>query len=945
MRVHSLLAANASRHTRIGRSVPPGWWITFGPVKLLLAPKWLRRLVTVPAMLVVFVWLLGLLPLWLLVAAFVSRFVPGRWRVFRLTWFATIYLALEVVTLTALFCLWVSAGFGTSLGSERSISRHHRLLAWFLRRLMATATFTFGLTFVRDGDARDDGQVADPSRPLLVFSRHAGAGDSFLLVDAVANGSARRRPIIVLKDVLQLDPAIDVMLNRIGAGFVRSGDGARDGFIDELARLAGTAGPTDAVVLFPEGGNFTQARRARAIDQLGGIGRPDLAARAERLTHLLPPKPLGVNTVIDAAPDADIVFVGHTGLESLSTARDLWRNFPIDHTVTTRIWRVRHDEIPPEADREQWLYDQWQEIDDWVGSTMAAEEAVRAAAAAAATGRPITLRQRLRSTGSFGSALGALVFWWASLTPSMLPRSPLIQAAVGAICAAIGFGLGGALYRASRRVMSLKRWAVPSRVREGATTALLVLGTLALLIGPWRWLRWQREHRRLVTMPPLSAWSIVPMMLLTVVVLLLLLTIARMVTHVVYRFDRAVATRIRVSWSRWLVVAAVIGLLSWSSGVAVTAFTNWADQEFGAFDTTTADGVVVPTSNLISGGPESLVDFDDLGYQGRTFVGRAPTPAELSEFTGDDAVMQPIRVYVGLDSAGSTEERVALAVDELRRTGAFDREVLVVATPTGTGWINPNAARTLEYMHRGDTAIVGVQYSFLPSWVGNLIDTGSPPELGVALFEGVHAAWSELPADARPKLIVFGESLGSFGGEEAFIDRDGDDSAAASLASLVSRTDGALFVGPTRSNPVWGPVVDGRDPGSRPWRPVWASQPNLRVATTSAEIGADPDAWPTPRVLYLNHSSDAVGTWEPDNLWSNPGWADDPAPPDIPSAARWRPIVSFAQESFDLMNGFSAAPGFGHDYRNHLTSAWAAVAPADGWTDADTARLDEHLGL
>jgi uncharacterized membrane protein len=126
---------------------------------------------------------------------------------------------------------------------------------------------------------------------------------------------------------------------------------------------------------------------------------------------------------------------------------------------------------------------------------------------------------------------------------------------------------------------------------------------------------------------------------------------------------------------------------------------------------------------------------------------------------------------------------------------------------------------------------------------------------------------------------------------------------------------------------------------------VWASQPNLRVATTSAEIGADPETWPTPRVLYLNHASDAVGTWEPDNLWSNPGWADDPAPSDIPSDARWRPIVSFAQESFDLMNGFSAAPGFGHDYRNHLTSAWAAVAPAEGWTDADTARLDEHLGL
>ena len=234
-----------------------------------------------------FVWLLGLLPLWLVVAAFISRFVPGRWRAFRLTWFLVVYLAFELITLAALFVLWVASGFGATLRSEASIARHHRLLAWFLRRVMGSARFTFGLQFV---DASDDGRTADPERPLLVFSRHAGAGDSFLLVDAIANGPQPRRPLIVLKDLLQLDPVIDVMLHRVGASFVTSGQRAGDAVVAEVARLAAGAGPSDALVLFPEGGNFTSERRERAIEKLDLIGRPDLAVRAEHLTHLLPPE-------------------------------------------------------------------------------------------------------------------------------------------------------------------------------------------------------------------------------------------------------------------------------------------------------------------------------------------------------------------------------------------------------------------------------------------------------------------------------------------------------------------------------------------------------------------------------------------------------------------------------------------------------------------------------
>jgi len=339
-------------------------------MKLLLRYTILRRIITVPALVLVFVWVLGLLPLWLLIAAFVSRYVPGRWRVLRLAWFAMLFLALEVVMLASLFVLWVGFGFGWRLRGERSMAVHHRLAAWYLRRLVGSARFTFGLSFVMDDP---EGVAPDAARPALVFSRHAGAGDSLLLVNAVLNGDPPRRPKIVLKDLLQLDPTIDVLLNRVGAAFVPSTGRAGDLVTAAIARMAREADARDALVLFPEGGNFTEGRREKAIAKLEQIGRSDLADRAENLERLLPPKVLGVSTAIDAAPTAMVVFVGHAGLERLSSARDIWKNVPMDHTIRIRIWRVPAEDVPPMPERETWLYEQWEAIDEWLGGVAASD--------------------------------------------------------------------------------------------------------------------------------------------------------------------------------------------------------------------------------------------------------------------------------------------------------------------------------------------------------------------------------------------------------------------------------------------------------------------------------------------------------------------------------------------------------------------------------------------
>jgi uncharacterized membrane protein len=554
---------------------------------------------------------------------------------------------------------------------------------------------------------------------------------------------------------------------------------------------------------------------------------------------------------------------------------------------------------------------------------------------------PIRIRQRLTAPPPLGAWIGALALWWLSLRPSLLPRSALIQAVISAICVAVGYGLGGLVGRIVAG-SARRRDHLPSpAARRNVVVASAVVAVVAIGLGSTRWIRWQRDQRGLVQLGGLS-WTSVPVMLvLTVLLSAIIIAIARLVRHLVARIDRAVAKRMQRRAARWTVATIVTaGLLIGSSFVA-RSFADWADTNFGAFDGTTAEGVEPPTSPTASGSPASLVEWDALGFEGRNFVAGAPTIAEIESFDPDVTALEPIRVYVGLDSADSVEERVDLAIAELERTGAFERAVLVAVTPTGTGWVDPDAARTIEYMYGGDTAIVSVQYSFLPSWIAFLLDTTSPKELGTALFDGIHEAWAALPEDDRPVLLAFGQSLGSMGGETAFA----EPSISGSIDSITSRYDGALFTGPTRNNAIYGMLVDERDPGNPTWRPAVAAEPNLRVANRIADIDPTDESWESPRVLWVHHPSDAIGTWRLSNLWSPPGWADDPAPYDVPPAATWVPFVTFVQESFDLMAGFSATPGFGHDYRTDFVHSWAAIAPPGGWTAADSDRLRTHLGL
>ena len=327
--------------------------------------RWVRRLLIDPGFVVGMAVVALSLPVVLVVVAFLSRYVPGKWRPLRIIWFLFLYLVVDVVAVVGLFLLWIVSGFGWRIRSPGFQKTHYRLFGWMLRRVVASAKFTFKVKTVPEGEIpRTFGEGR--SRPILILSRHAGPGDSLLVMDGLYNRFGRQ-PRIVLKEFLQWDPAIDIMLNRLPSAFVPATGKAGNPVIEAIEAMTASMDVNDAFVIFPEGGNYTIKRHLRAIQKLKEIGRPDLAERAESLKNTLPPKPKGVMTALAAAPGkTDVFFIGHSGLETLVSFGDIWRGMPMGTQVAIKAWYFPAERIPPPEEQETWLYDIWGEIDSWI---------------------------------------------------------------------------------------------------------------------------------------------------------------------------------------------------------------------------------------------------------------------------------------------------------------------------------------------------------------------------------------------------------------------------------------------------------------------------------------------------------------------------------------------------------------------------------------------------
>lgn len=561
--------------------------------------------------------------------------------------------------------------------------------------------------------------------------------------------------------------------------------------------------------------------------------------------------------------------------------------------------------------------------------------------------RPRPRARLLGPLGRTGTAT-ALLFAAVSFAPTQMPRTFVAQGAMTGASAAIGYALGA--------LIAVIVGAVVGRVSGATHRSDALLGRWAwqligiavvavVALGLFAWPRWQDEHRELVAMDPAPVWWPAPMLITALVVAALLGLLGRLVGAGVLGLHRFSSRRFPggLATPATIVLVVIIGSFVLRD-VLGTWFVDRTQDAFGTVDTSTTEGTERPTSPLVSGSPDSLAPWDTLGRQGRDFVAGATDRGLLAEFHGDGVELaEPIRVYAGLRSADTAEERADLAVAELERTGAFDRAVLVVTTVTGTGWVDPDAARAIEVLHRGDTAIVAIQYSFLPSWISTFLDDGRATEAGEVLFDTVHEVWSGLPVDARPTLVVFGQSLGSYGAEAAFTGPD----AASSIAAITARTDGALFTGPTNDNELWRQLITSRRPDSPVWRPVLeAAVPGgeaVRFFNDDAQLAELDPTWDGPRIVYVQHASDPVTFWGMDSLWSRPEWMDLPRGPDVPTRGTWFPVVTWVQGVFDLMAGFGAPPGHGHDYRLAFAGAWSQIVPPEGWTSDDTRRLAAFL--
>jgi uncharacterized membrane protein len=540
--------------------------------------------------------------------------------------------------------------------------------------------------------------------------------------------------------------------------------------------------------------------------------------------------------------------------------------------------------------------------------------------------------------------VGAL-FFCHTLTPSLLPRDRIMGGVIGGINAAIGYGIGvlaGAVVRMSLRGRTW--WPLTRRWRYTLRTGVVALsiGVSLLMVLPAA--AWQRQIAAIMGIEGPATTRYLRVVVVAVVVGAALIAAVRLIKDVIAALARLMIRRWHLDneVAMFIVTAIVVVLVvTLVNGVLVRGLLAGASAVFQPRNTTTRPGVEQPQKPEKSGSPASFASWDSLGFQGRNFVGTGPGAAELTELNGRPA-KEPIRIYAGLQSAEDVQARVAVLLSELQRTKAFERSLLVVIPTTGTGWVDPVAARAIEAMYNGDTALVAMQYSYLPSWISFLADRDKSVEAGRAMIHAIHRRWLQWPSEQRPRLALYGESLGAMAGQGAFDYLHGVEDMNFSSV---------LWVGPPNSSRLWQALTQRRDPGTPEVQPRYDNGRRVRFAQSSspaeiAAVAAVPP-WSGTRVLFLQHASDPVVWWSPDLLLRKPDWLDEPPGFDRSPAMRWYPIITFLQVSADMAgnvtNSTGAPSGHGHDYGDRQLDGWVAVAAPEGWTQVDTDRIRRSL--
>ena len=536
-----------------------------------------------------------------------------------------------------------------------------------------------------------------------------------------------------------------------------------------------------------------------------------------------------------------------------------------------------------------------------------------------------------RSLSTTGLLVGTLLFA-TSLSPSLVPRPFLMQALLSGVAFSAGYAVGVFLHWLWHfmELPELRgRMLLVSKIVAWIASAALAIGFLVQASS------WQNSVRELMALPPVDTTRPFSLGLMAVLVFVVLLALARLFRFIKRNVARG-AGRVVPQRVSLVIAALVTTLLFWSliSGVLARWTLNSFDASFQQLDLLIEDELAPPDNPLHSGSRASLVAWDELGRQGRRFVAGLPSAADLARVS-PGPIAEPLRVYVGLNSADDIEARAALAFAEMQRVGAFERDYLVVITPTGTGWVDPGGIRSLEYLVSGQVASVTVQYSYLPSWLSLLAQAEYGQETARVLFGLIYSHWQEMPRETRPRLFLHGLSLGALNSERS-----------ADIWDLVGDPiDGALWSGPPFRSRTWQWATSQRQPGTPAWLPRFRDGSVIRFANQHGGLEDFQAPWGPFRIAYLQYASDPISFFEPSSLYREPAWMRGPRGPDVSPKLRWYPIVTFLQLGVDIAAAETAPIGHGHAYATeHYIDAWHALIEPPGWDGERLDRLKQLIG-
>ncbi len=524
---------------------------------------------------------------------------------------------------------------------------------------------------------------------------------------------------------------------------------------------------------------------------------------------------------------------------------------------------------------------------------------------------------------SLGLLIGT-VFFCTSLTPSMMPRDPLMQGLLGGVLAIIGYEIG-------RILVWIWRFAelpeLKDRPRHLARTLIAAGSAVAIIVCLWKAAEWQNITRYVVGLEPLDTSAPLSIGAVALAVAIVLWALLRAFGLVLRILDN-VAKRFVPQRIGWLIAFGVSLWLFWAAidGALVQSVLRAADASFEAADILIEPDQEKPADPKKTGSVESLIAWKEMGRWGRSFVGTGPGADDIATFYGPGA-NEPVRVYVGRRSAETAKERAELALQELIRVGGFERSNLVVMVPVGTGWMDPGSHDSLEFILGGDVATVAVQYSYLTSALSLMTNPEYGTEQSAVLFRVVYNYWRQLPPASRPKFYVHGLSQGAFNSQATL----------SVLEMLGDPIDGAFWAGSPFFSRYWAAIRDRRNPDTPAWRPQFGDGSLVRSMTQDGGLDLATGEWGPMRIVFLNYGSDPIVVFTFDSALRRPAWMQDPRPPDVSEEFLWVPVVTMFQIALDMAVSLEV-PRYGHFYvAEDYIDGWVEVLDPPGW-NAEKAR-------